>query len=151
LTTYLLDTNILILYLRKQARLIDETYNPLASPNIPLVSVVTIGELRSFALQNQWGAKRLADLDVFVNQLAIVDINVEPLINLYAQIDAFSNGKLTTRALGNSARNMGKNDLWIAATASYLDATLLTTDDDFTHLDTHFIKLRKIDMALFRP
>ena len=149
--TYLLDTNILIIYLRKQARLIYETYNPLASPNTPLVSVVSIGELRSFALQNQWGARRKADLDTFVNQLAIVDINVEPIIDLYAQIDAFSNGKLPSRPLGRSARNMGKNDLWIAASASYLDATLLTTDNDFTHLDTHFIKLVKMDMALFKP
>jgi tRNA(fMet)-specific endonuclease VapC len=149
--TYFLDTNILILYLKKQARLIDDTYNPLASPNIPLVSVVTVGELRSFALQNEWGAKRLADLEAFVNQLAIVDINVEPIIDLYTQIDAFSNGRLPARPLGMSARNMGKNDLWIAASASYLDATLLTTDNDFTHLDKHFIKLIKMDMALFKP
>jgi tRNA(fMet)-specific endonuclease VapC len=94
--TYFLDTNILILYLKKQARLIDDTYNPLASPNIPLISVVTVGELRSFALQNEWGAKRLSDLEAFVNQLAIVDINVEPIIDLYTQIDAFSNGRLPT-------------------------------------------------------
>jgi tRNA(fMet)-specific endonuclease VapC len=33
-----------------------------------------------------------------------------------------------------SARNMGKNDLWIAATAHVLEATLITTDADFVHL-----------------
>ncbi len=40
--------------------------------------------------------------------------------------------------------NMGKNDLWIAATASVLNLELLTTDSDFDHLDGEFIKLRKI-------
>lgn len=35
---------------------------------------------------------------------------------------------------GLSARNMGKNDLWIAATALYLDLPLHTTDNDFDHL-----------------
>ncbi|RZK35486.1 MAG: hypothetical protein EOO61_11845 [Hymenobacter sp.] len=30
--------------------------------------------------------------------------------------------------------NMGKNDLWIAATALYLDLPLHTADNDFDHL-----------------
>lgn len=29
---------------------------------------------------------------------------------------------------------MGKNDIWIAATALYLDLDLHTTDNDFNHL-----------------
>ncbi len=45
-----------------------------------------------------------------------------------------------------SARNMGKNDIWIAATASVLDATLLTTDKDFNHLDGEFFQVGKIDI-----
>jgi predicted nucleic acid-binding protein len=39
---------------------------------------------------------------------------------------------------------MGKNDLWIAATASVLDIPLMTTDNDFTHLDAVFLKLIKL-------
>lgn len=34
---------------------------------------------------------------------------------------------------------MGKNDVWIAATASVLDATLITIDTDFDHLDGEFL------------
>jgi len=34
---------------------------------------------------------------------------------------------------------MGKNDLWIAATAHVTGATLLTTDKDFDHLDPQFL------------
>ena len=53
-----------------------------------------------------------------------------------AQLDAYSQGKLSMRPLpaGMSARNMGKNDLWIAATALYFDVELHTTDKDFDHL-----------------
>jgi len=39
---------------------------------------------------------------------------------------------------------MGKNDLWIAATASVLEATLLTTDFDFDHLKGVFLEVAKI-------
>lgn len=36
---------------------------------------------------------------------------------------------------------MGKNDLWIAATAFLLEGTLLTTDSDFNHLNNEFLKV----------
>ena len=36
---------------------------------------------------------------------------------------------------------MGKNDLWIAATVSVTNATLVTTDKDFNHLDKTYLKL----------
>jgi predicted nucleic acid-binding protein len=39
---------------------------------------------------------------------------------------------------------MGKNDLWIAATAYSLDIPLLTTDIDFDHLNKTFINVMKI-------
>ena len=41
---------------------------------------------------------------------------------------------------------MGKNDLWIAATASVLDLTLLTTDKDFDHLKDVFLDLAFVDL-----
>ncbi|MEM6767041.1 MAG: hypothetical protein AAF655_19040 [Bacteroidota bacterium] len=40
-----------------------------------------------------------------------------------------------------SARNMGKNDLWLAATANVLGAPLVSTDHDFDHLKETFIDL----------
>jgi tRNA(fMet)-specific endonuclease VapC len=42
-----------------------------------------------------------------------------------------------------SARNMGKNDLWIAATAFLFGLTLVTTDHDFDHLHPDFIEVVK--------
>lgn len=45
---------------------------------------------------------------------------------------------------------MGKNDLWIAATASAFDITLVTTDKDFNHLDGKFIKLKLIEFEKYK-
>jgi tRNA(fMet)-specific endonuclease VapC len=45
---------------------------------------------------------------------------------------------------------MGKNDLWIAATASLLNLKLVTTDRDFDHLETSFLSLQKISQAEIR-
>ena len=72
---------------------------------------------------------------LFLNKCVITDINTSDVISIYGEIDAFSQGKLKDRPLGMTARNMGKNDLWIAATASVTKAKLLTMDKDFMHLD----------------
>jgi tRNA(fMet)-specific endonuclease VapC len=39
---------------------------------------------------------------------------------------------------------MGKNDLWIAATASVYECKLLTTDLDFQHLHPQFVDVTYI-------
>ncbi len=66
------------------------------------------------------------------------------MYRLYADIDTFSQGKHETRTLTTSARNMGKNDLWIAATTAVLRANLLTTDKDFDHLDGVYFQVTKV-------
>ena len=144
---YVLDTNILIHYLRESelASWIDNQYNPLdASVNEAILSVVSVGELKAIAKINHWGQKRLDKVELLCSELLITDINSEDLIERYAEIDAFSQGKLTGRPLSMTSRNMGKNDLWIAATASILGATLLTTDLDFNHLHREFIDIQCI-------
>ena len=144
---YILDTNILLHYLRESdlSLLIDQQYNPLDS-NIheAILCVVSVGEIRAISKINQWGKKKLEKIELLCEELLITDINTEDLIERYAEIDAFSQGKLKDRPLSISARNMGKNDLWIAATASILNATLLTTDLDFNHLHNVFLNLECI-------
>jgi len=145
---YLLDTNILLIYLRNQKTkdYIDQIYQPFSLPNLPLISVVTKGEIKSIGLQNKWSLSRLQSLDTFLNQLIIVDINAEDIIEKYAEIDAFSQGKLTTKPLGMTSRNMGKNDLWIAATAFITDSKLMTMDADFDHLKDEYFELIKVEL-----
>lgn len=45
---------------------------------------------------------------------------------------------------------MGQNDLWIAAIASSFDIALVSTDQDFVHLDDEFIKLKYINTEKYR-
>lgn len=143
---YLLDTGILLIFIRRSplAQDINKLFKPLSSTNIPIISVVNIGEIKSLAIRNGWGKQKMLRLEEFLHQFLIADINVESVIQRYAEIDAFSQGKLPGKPLGLSSRNMGKNDLWVAATASVLQATLLTTDHDFDHLANFFLNVETI-------
>jgi tRNA(fMet)-specific endonuclease VapC len=146
----LLDTNILLLYLRENRSLatqVDEKFAPLSTSNISVLSVATLGEIRSIAIQNQWGKTRIEKLFQFVQKFPVADINIESIIQRYAEIDAFSQGKLQGTPLATSARNMGKNDHWIAATASVLGLVLLTTDQDFDHLKGKFLEVAYLNTA----
>lgn len=146
---YFLDTNILVIYLRdnQTKHFIDSQFKPFEIPNVPLISVVTVGEIQAFALKNNWGEKRMIKLNQFLQQVLIVDINSADIITKYAEIDAFSQGRLKGKALKGSARNMGKNDIWIAASAAIANATFLTTDNDFNHLKDDFLKLEIIELV----
>ena len=83
----------------------------------------------------------------FCESCPIVDISHDQIVQRYAEIDAFSLGKDKARLLrsGQTARVMGKNDLWIAATASVLNAALLAIDHDFDHLSRVFLDVIFID------
>ena len=145
---YLLDTNIVLAYVR-QANIIheiDRLYDPLNEERTPAISVVSVGEIKSIAIRNKWGNRKITLLETMLNKFVVADTNVRRIIERYAEIDAFSQGKLTnqTTPFPFTARNMGKNDLWIAATASILDIDLLTSDKDFEHLDGAYIRLAKV-------
>ncbi|MEO0041276.1 MAG: hypothetical protein RL329_724 [Bacteroidota bacterium] len=133
---YLLDTNIVLNLIRDSplSKQIRTDYQIFLPPRRLFTSVVVEGELESLALQNEWGAAKHLLLSHYLSNLIIVDIRVNDIIKRYAEIDAYSQGKLKSLRLTGSARNMGKNDLWIAATASILNVPLMTTDHDFTHL-----------------
>ena len=85
-------------------------------------------------------------MENFIKGIPQIPIEGDDLLDTYADIDAFSQGKHAFLSLptGMSARNMGKNDLWIAATAKVLEATLITTDKDFAHLSKVMIELETI-------
>jgi len=144
---YLIDTNILLIYLRdKETRSkIEKEYNPFGQKNNPLISVVSIGEVRSISKRNYWGSKKMVLLEEILTSLIIIDINSEDLIESYAEIDAYSQGKLKENPLQNTARNMGKNDLWIAASCYVTNSKLLTTDKDFNHLDKTYFPVELVE------
>jgi tRNA(fMet)-specific endonuclease VapC len=130
---YLLDTNILVHYARRDAtqQRIEAQYHLMMVPDPPLVCYVCEAEIRSLARQLGWGAQRLNQLEFMLTLIERVPIEGSDILNAYVEIDYFSL---------NLGREMGKNDLWIAAVAHVTGATLLTTDQDFNHLNGIFLQ-----------
>lgn len=153
---YLWDTNILLHFLNKSvtAKQIQKRYNLLNSTNQQVISVVSIGEIKSLAKRRKWKKDKLNRLFKVLETFIIADINVEEIIERYAEIDAFSQKKMINKSINFSTRkmrkdirtNMGKNDVWIAATASVLQIPLITADKDFKHLNKVFLDLKFIDL-----
>jgi predicted nucleic acid-binding protein len=138
---FLLDTNVVLALVRGQAlgAFIDATFLLSAARRRPAISVVTHGEVRVLAGRNGWGEAKLAALRCALDALVTVDVNVAEVLDAYVEIDLFS------QQMPGGARNMGKNDLWIAACAKASGATLLTTDRDFDHLDPDLLTVVYID------
>lgn len=139
---YLIDTNVIVISLRRGLGWSNTMtrFNISEHNSAFFISVVSIGELYALALKNNWGMPRVLILEEIISQFVIIDINHEGVLRQYAEIDAYSQGKHPRHPLNSSARNMGKNDLWIAATASAFDLTLLTTDQDFDHIPSEIFQ-----------
>lgn len=143
---YVLDTNIILFYLKDgpTKELIETTYGPFASDNTAIISIVTVAEIKALAQKNKWGDKRIKIVEKILGRLAVIEITYGELLDAYAEIDAFSQGKLDQPS-SFSARNMGKNDLWIAATTKITNSTLLTSDRDFDHLQGNYFEVLLIE------
>lgn len=133
-----MDTNIIMAYVRQndQYLKVEESLRLTSDDAQLIVSVVTIGEIRVLAQRNGWGERKTALLNSFLEQtLLVVDVSLgaPELLDAYVELDCASKGK-----------NMGKNDLWIAATAKVTEATLVTTDGGFDHLGNTFFQLAKV-------
>lgn len=141
---FLLDTNIVLTLIRGNALAtwIDKRFALRSSHISPLISIVTHGEVRVLAGRNAWGANKLKALQHALDSLVTVDIHHPDVLDAYVELDLFS------QSYTQGARNMGKNDLWIAACAKAAGATLLTTDKDFDHLSQNMLSLEYIDPSL---
>jgi tRNA(fMet)-specific endonuclease VapC len=138
---FLLDTNILVHYVRGDRvwRLIQSRYSLLIRDPSPIISVVTIGELKSLAQRLRRGLRRLLNVDFILGYFDALTIDDERVYDAYATIETY------TRTIG---RPMGKNDLWIAATTYVAGATILTTDHDFDHRAPQFLAVDWIDPTI---
>lgn len=85
-----------------------------------------------------------------LNKIPYVKIDSYNLINAFAEIDSYNHNELPHKKLppGISARNISDNDIWIAATAYFLNATLISTDKHFEHLNGSFIDFVYVDQKL---
>lgn len=146
---FLWDTSVLLHYVRNsdKYRQLDEQYKFFASDHFTTISYVTVGEMISLSLQFNWGRNKIQELENSLLSLPVLSIERKEILEAYAEIDTYSMGKNPLKALpfGQTAKKMGKNDLWIAATAHAVGPTfhLVTSDNDFDHLDGIFIHLIK--------
>jgi tRNA(fMet)-specific endonuclease VapC len=110
-------------------------------------SVITEAEIRSIAIQNTWGKEKLDKLEIFLDLFTFTEVTKQ-LITTYVEIDTFSQRKNPNfpNYAFDTPRNMGKNDLWIGATATLLGLELVTTDADFAHLHNVFLEVRQINI-----
>ena len=145
----LLDTNI-VLNLSKATSVQPLTKIVEFDYKLVFISVVSIAELKSIALQNNWGVRRWEAIDVVLDKVNVVEMN-EAMANVYAAIDAFSQRRSPSfaRYPFSTPRNMGKNDLWIVTTAALLGLKLITSDADFDHLNGEFIDVQFIKPEKF--
>lgn len=150
---FLLDTNILVHYIRKPELLSDfeNKHQLFDNQNVALISIVTDEEMKSLAIQFGCGEKKKHQLDRLLGYFLKVPVQTEKQIKVYAEIDAYSKHKDPIRnyPAGYSSKTVGKNDLWIAATAKVTNSTLVTTDNDFDHLDGVFIDIIKPNIQAF--
>lgn len=143
MTRFVIDTNVLLTLNTDASVFPKEFWDTLFGADVDRILPAAVkAELLSIALQRQWGEKRHADLQENFRRMFLLRINDE-IISIYAELDAYSQGKLKDKPLGISARNMGKNDLWIAATAVATNAVLATNDNDFDHLNGTYLQLLK--------
>lgn len=149
---YLLDTNIIIIYSKDKvlSKRIEADHKIFAEENNLAISIVSIAEINSIIHQFKIGDNRRRGIDKILENTTRLDISYEDILKKYEEIDAFSQGKHQTVKSNFSAKNMGKNDLWIAATASAFQITLVTTDSDFDHLNGVFLSLKFIDINNYR-
>ncbi len=147
-----IDTNILV-HLLRNSPVVPRIRQAFKEHNIKdtiLLSIVSIGEIQSIALQRNYGKKKHTRIKQLLQEFLVIPIKSLDLVEKYAEIDAYSQGTLANKPLpeGMSARNMGKNDIWIAATAAIANAILFSTDKGLTHLDGQFFPFVYIDQTI---
>jgi tRNA(fMet)-specific endonuclease VapC len=145
----LYDTGILIYIVRDTS--IEENVRKIVNPDCleEFISVVNKAEALSIANKNAWGKTKISKLNKLFQDITIVDISDDSIINKYVEIDVFSQKQRGSKK-EDSPRNMGKNDLWIAATSSSLGFRLITTDKDYDHLQNNFLERSYFPPESFR-
>jgi predicted nucleic acid-binding protein len=144
---FLIDTNVLLYYIRGRERFekIESRLRLLSGDKLILISTVSLGEIHGFMQRQEWGEPRKERLQKILDHLYIIDISMQDikLLEAYATVWNYSKNALPGKPLGRSI-GIGQNDVWIAATAIVTHATLVSSDKDFDHLDKTFLNLIKV-------
>lgn len=139
--SYVLDTSVLLNLIRghELGKSIDSSFGLRTAFYRHTISIVSHGELRVLAQRNQWGDKKLDALTLALDELVTVNLDSSAMIEAYVRVEEIC------RTVAGGEKKMGQNDMWIAATALYVDLPLITTDKDFNHLDGRLIQVHWVD------
>ena len=85
---------------------------------LPIISFMTVAELKFWAINKNWGKKRTATMEEHLKHFIIYPVDMK-LIDNWAEITA--EGKQIGRSISSS-------DAWIAATALSENAPLITNN-----------------------
>lgn len=143
---YLLDTSI-ILHLargRELGRYLRTVFELDSLILRPLISIVSHGEMWVLADRNNWGAQKRAECGRILQSLVTEDLGDQSILDTYVELSR------AAQKNPGGARELGDNDLWIAATAKAAQAVLLTTDKDFRIFHPDYLTVTYIDPAQFR-
>lgn len=139
--SYILDTNVLLALIRGNAlgRSIDSAFGLRANLQRHVVSIVSQAELSVLADRRSWESAKQDAIQTMFESLVVLPVDGKALIDAYVEISR------ADAEWPEGARNMGKNDIWIAATARHTGLPLLTTDKDFRFLHGNHIEVFWID------
>ena len=75
---YLLDTNIIVAYVRdtEVTRKLETSLNLLNGTHNLVVSVVSLGEIRAIAKRNRWGEKKIKAVKNLIDSFLIADFGI---------------------------------------------------------------------------
>jgi tRNA(fMet)-specific endonuclease VapC len=136
---YLLDTNHCSLILLENQAII-QTIEQIGETNIA-TSVITVGELIYMAENSKNKEQNLILINQFIEDIRVYYID-EETAKVYGQIKAalikeFGPQQKTKRKTTKITElGFDENDLWIAAITRCYDLTLVTSDSDFTRIQT---------------
>ena len=133
---YVLDTSVLLHYTRTNspvAAQVETDYALLQSPFRPMICSVSLGEMLAFA--TMWGEARTERLEAVLAEFTVIDIGREDVLSQYALLHQYS----------KKGVNVGQNDLWIAAAANAVAATVLTTDGNLLRLPAGTVKVIRVN------
>lgn len=79
MNVYLLDTNILVGYIRAAdyAAYVEKKYQLFNPQNISVISIVSVGEIKSLAFQFGWGEKKLKSMQELLKRVPVINIDIE--------------------------------------------------------------------------
>jgi tRNA(fMet)-specific endonuclease VapC len=117
MTRYLLDTNVISEAIRNPGTQIDRRMRLVADQDVG-TSIIVSAELR-FGMKKNPSFRQREQLEMFLSVINVWPIS-EPVDEYYADI----------RHSLRLGRNIGPNDLWIAAHALSMNAVLVTANED---------------------